>query len=71
MVSKPRVALGMLVLVALAGGLIALLVSLDASAFWVKTLPIGVLAGGAALAQSLGFFNKPSKDKGTGPHARR
>ncbi|WP_414940011.1 hypothetical protein [Amycolatopsis sp. cmx-11-51] len=62
MVSKPRVALGMLVLAVLAGGMIALLVSLDADAFWVKTLPIAVLVGGAALAQSLGFFTKAPKD---------
>ncbi len=71
MVSKPRLTLGMLVLVALAVGLFALLFSLDASPFWIKTLPIGLMVGGAAFAQSLGFFNKPSKDKGTGPHARR
>lgn len=62
MVSKPRVALGMLVLLVLAGGTIALLVSLDADAFWVKTLPIVVMAGGAVFAQSLGFFNKAPKD---------
>ncbi|ANN20125.1 hypothetical protein SD37_34005 [Amycolatopsis orientalis] len=62
MVSKPRVALGMLVLLALAGGLIALLVSLDAGAFWIKTLPIAAMVGGAALAQSLGLFNKAPKD---------
>ncbi|MBB5855532.1 hypothetical protein ACFQ05_36515 [Amycolatopsis umgeniensis] len=62
MVSKPRVALGMFVLVALAGGLIALLISLEAGAFWIKVLPLGLMAGGAAVAQSLGLFNKPSKE---------
>lgn len=62
MISKPRVALGTLVLLVLGGGMIALLVSLDADAFWVKTLPIGVMAGAAIFAQSLGFFNKAPKD---------
>jgi hypothetical protein len=62
MVSKPRVALGMLVLAVLAGGLIALLVSLDAGAFWVKTLPIALMVGGATMAQSLGLFTKAPKD---------
>ncbi|WP_409491219.1 hypothetical protein [Amycolatopsis sp. cmx-11-12] len=62
MVSKPRVALGMLVLAVLAGGMIALLVSLEADAFWVKTLPIAVMVGGAVFAQSLGLFTKAPKD---------
>ncbi|WP_410652959.1 hypothetical protein [Amycolatopsis sp. cmx-4-54] len=62
MVSKPRLALGMLVLAALAGGLLALLISLDVGAFWAKTLPLVLLAGGAAFAQSLGLFNKAPKD---------
>ena len=62
MVSKPRLALGLLVLAALAAGLLALLISLDVGAFWAKTLPLAFLAGGAAVAQSLGLFNKPSKD---------
>ncbi|MEU3626882.1 hypothetical protein BS329_14405 [Amycolatopsis coloradensis] len=62
MVSKPRVALGMLVLVVLAGATIALLVSLEAGAFWVRTLPIAVLVGGAVVAQSLGLFTKAPKD---------
>ncbi|KFU79408.1 hypothetical protein SAMN04489729_3409 [Amycolatopsis lurida] len=62
MVSKPRLALGMLVLAALAGGLLALLISLDVGAFWAKTLPLVFLAGGAALAQSLGLFTKAPKD---------
>ncbi len=63
MVSKLRVLLVMLVLLVLAGGLIALLVSLEAGAFWVKTLPIALLVGGATFAQSLGLYNKPSKEK--------
>ncbi|MEV6910384.1 hypothetical protein [Amycolatopsis sp. NPDC051071] len=63
MVSKLRVLLVMLVLVVLAGGLIALLVSLDAGAFWVKALPIALLIGGATFAQSLGLYNKPTKEK--------
>jgi hypothetical protein len=62
MVSKSRVALVMLVLVILAVGLIILLVSAGASAFWAKTLPIVVLGGGAVVAQSLGLFEKKTKD---------
>ncbi|MFI9452288.1 hypothetical protein [Amycolatopsis sp. NPDC052450] len=62
MVSKPRVLLGALVLLVLGGGMIALLVSLGADAFWVKTLPGVVMVGAAAFAQSLGFFNKAPKD---------
>lgn len=61
MVSKPRVALVMLVLVILAGGLLALLISLDADAFWAKTLPIALLVGGSVFAQSLGLYNKAPK----------
>ncbi|WP_410658864.1 hypothetical protein [Amycolatopsis sp. lyj-112] len=61
MVSKPRLALVMLVLVILAGGTLALMISLDASAFWAKTLPIAVLVGGSVFAQSLGLFNKATK----------
>ncbi|MFC9255595.1 hypothetical protein ACIBCH_34315 [Amycolatopsis thailandensis] len=61
MVSKPRVALGMLVLAALAGGLLALLISLDVGAFWAKTLPLVFLVGAATFAQSLGLFNKKTK----------
>jgi len=60
-VSKPRLALGMLVLAALAGGLLALLISLDVDAFWAKTLPLGLLAGGTVIAQSLGLFDKAPK----------
>ncbi|KZB86948.1 hypothetical protein [Amycolatopsis regifaucium] len=62
MISKPRVALGMFVLALLAGGLIALLVSLDAGAFWVRTLPIALMVGGATIAQSLGLFTKAPRD---------
>ncbi|MFC3448649.1 hypothetical protein [Amycolatopsis speibonae] len=63
MVSKPRVALGMLILAALAGGLLALLISLEVGAFWAKTLPLVFLVGGATFAQSLGLFNKSRKDQ--------
>lgn len=62
MVSKPRVALVMLVLLVLAGASIALAASLGASAFWVKTLPIAVLLFGAMLAQSLGLYDKAPKE---------
>ncbi|WP_181774489.1 hypothetical protein [Amycolatopsis pittospori] len=63
MVSKLRVTIGMFVLLVLAGGTIALLISLDAGAFWIKSLPIAVMVGGAAVAQSLGLFTKSTKDK--------
>lgn len=62
MVSKPRLALGMLVLAVLAAGLLALLISLDVGAFWAKTLPLVLLAGGATFAHSLGLFTKAPKD---------
>jgi len=63
MVSKIRLTIGTLVLAALAAGTIALLISLDADAFWVKSLPIVVMVGAATVAQSLGLFNKSTKDK--------
>ncbi|MEV6621094.1 hypothetical protein AB0M83_15855 [Amycolatopsis sp. NPDC051106] len=61
MVSKLRVTLIMLLLLVVAIGLVALLVSLDAGAFWVRTVPIAVLGFGAVFAQSLGLFQKKAK----------
>ena len=61
MVSKPRVALIMLLLLVVAIGLIVLLVSLDAGAFWIRTAPIAVLGFGAVFAQSFGLFQKKAK----------
>jgi len=61
MVSKLRVTLIMLLLLVVAIGLAALLVSLDAGAFWVRTVPIAVLGFGAVFAQSLGLFQKKAE----------
>jgi hypothetical protein len=61
MVSKLRVTLIMLLLLVVAIALVALLVSLDAGAFWVRTVPIAVLGFGAVFAQSLGLFQKKAK----------
>jgi hypothetical protein len=61
MVSKLRVTLIMLLLLVVAIGLVALLVSLDAGAFWVRTVPIAVLGFGAVFAQSLGLFQKKAE----------
>ncbi|MEV7095748.1 hypothetical protein AB0M80_23155 [Amycolatopsis sp. NPDC051045] len=61
MVSKTRVALFMLVMLAVLIGLIVLLASLGAGAFWVKTVPIAVLLFGSVFAQSMGLFQKKVK----------
>ncbi|WP_284747207.1 hypothetical protein [Amycolatopsis sp. RTGN1] len=61
MVSKTRVALIMLLLLVVAIGLVALLVSLDAGAFWIRTVPIAVVGFGAVFAQSSGLFQKKGK----------
>lgn len=63
MVSKARVAVVMLVLLVVVIGLIVLLASLGAGAFWVRTVPIAVLLFGSVGAQSLGLFQKkPGKN---------
>jgi hypothetical protein len=61
MVSKTRVALFMLVMLIVVIGLIVLLASLGAGAFWVKTVPIAVLLLGSVFAQSMGLFQKKVK----------
>ncbi len=61
MVSKTRVFLFMLVMLAVVIGLIVLLVSLGAGAFWVKTIPVAVLLFAAVSAQSMGLFQKKAK----------
>ncbi|MDX3520126.1 hypothetical protein [Streptomyces scabiei] len=61
MVSKTRVLLGMLVLLALAVGAIALLAAAKASATWFTIVPLGILFIGASVIQSLGWFNKKSQ----------
>ncbi|MFJ8108363.1 hypothetical protein [Streptomyces sp. NPDC096132] len=58
MVSKIRVLLGMLVLLALALGAIALLAAMKADAIWFTIVPLGILSGGATFVHSLGWFNK-------------
>lgn len=58
MVSKIRVLLGMLVLLALAIGAIALLAAMKADAAWFTIVPLGILVTGATVVQSLGWFNK-------------
>ncbi len=57
MVSKIRVLLGMLVLLALAIGAIALLAAVKADAVWFTIVPIGILLF-SVVAQSLGWFDK-------------
>jgi hypothetical protein len=61
MVSKTRVALIMLLLLVVALGLVALLASLGAGAFWIRTVPLAVVGFGAVFAQSMGLFQKKSK----------
>ncbi|WIX89562.1 hypothetical protein [Amycolatopsis sp. DG1A-15b] len=61
MVSKTRVFLFMLVMLAAMIGLIVLLVSLGVAAFWVKTIPVAVLLFAGIFAQSMGLFQKKAK----------
>ncbi|MFV6030624.1 hypothetical protein [Streptomyces sp. NPDC056264] len=61
LVSKIRVLLGMLVLLALAIGAIALLAAVKANAMWFTIVPLGILFLGASLIRSLGWFNKESR----------
>ncbi|MDX3638304.1 hypothetical protein [Streptomyces sp. MB09-02B] len=61
MVSKIRVLVGMLVLLALAGGAIALLAAMKAGATWFTIVPLGILVTGATVIQSLGWFNKKGR----------
>lgn len=58
MVSKLRVTLIMLLLAVIALGSIPLLVSMDAAAFLIRTVPLVILGLGATIASSLGLFNK-------------
>lgn len=62
MVSKTRVFLFMLVMLAAMIGLIVLLVSLGVAAFWVKTIPVAVLLFAAIFGQSMGWFRKKVKE---------
>ncbi|MBZ3906184.1 hypothetical protein J8M51_31700 [Streptomyces scabiei] len=62
MVSTIRVLLGMLLLVALVIGAIALLLAMEAGATWFTIVPLGILTGGATVLHSLGWFNKKVRD---------
>jgi hypothetical protein len=61
MVSKTRVLLIMLLLLAVAIGLIVLLIKVDAGAFWIRTVPLAVVGFGAVVAQSMGLFQKKAE----------
>jgi hypothetical protein len=61
LVSKIRVALGMLVLAALAIGATLLLLAMDADPTWFKFVPTGIIGGGATVAYSAGWFNKKGR----------
>jgi len=61
LVSKIRVLLGMLVLLALALVAIALLAAMKADATWFTIVPIGILFIGASVFQSFGWFNKKGR----------
>ncbi|MFI0243115.1 hypothetical protein [Streptomyces sp. NPDC016845] len=58
MISKTRVLLGMLVLLALALGVIVLLAAMEAAPTWFTIVPLAILTIGALSAHSLGWFNK-------------
>jgi hypothetical protein len=58
LVSKIRVLLGMIVLLALDIGAIALLAAMKADAVWFTIVPLGILLFGASVAQSLRWFDK-------------
>ncbi|MFB7541431.1 hypothetical protein ACFC0N_16225 [Streptomyces zaomyceticus] len=62
MVSKIRVLLGMLVLLALAVGAIALLASMKADPVWFTIVPLGILFIGASVIRSLGWFTRKTGD---------
>ncbi|WP_338023543.1 hypothetical protein [Amycolatopsis vastitatis] len=51
----------MLLLLAVAIGLIVVLAKAGAGAFWIKTAPIAVLLIGGIGAQSAGLFQKKAK----------
>ncbi|WP_141208247.1 hypothetical protein [Streptomyces griseorubiginosus] len=57
MVSKIRVLVGMLVLLALAIASIALLASVKAAPLWFTIVPLGILFIGASVARSAGWFD--------------
>ncbi|WP_030322879.1 hypothetical protein [Streptomyces sp. NRRL B-3229] len=58
MVSKIRVLLGMLVLLALAIASIALLAAAKAAPVWFTIVPLGILFIGASVGRSAGWFDK-------------
>jgi hypothetical protein len=58
LVSKIRVLVGMLVLLALAIGAIALLAAVKADAVWFTIVPLGILFFGSTFARSSGWFDK-------------
>lgn len=58
MVSKIRVLLGMLVLLALAICAIALLAAVKAAALWFTLVPLGILVTGSTFARLSGWFDK-------------
>jgi hypothetical protein len=58
LVSKIRVLLGMLVLLALAIGAIALLAAVKAAAVWFTLVPLGILVTGSTFARLSGWFDK-------------
>jgi ABC-type nitrate/sulfonate/bicarbonate transport system substrate-binding protein len=62
LVSKIRVLLGMLVLLALAIGAIALLAAMKADAAWFTIVPLGILFTGSTVARLSGWFDKKAGD---------
>lgn len=62
MVSKARVALGMLGLLALALAAIGLLAALRADPIWYTILPLGILTCGGLMGHSLCWFNRKVKE---------
>ncbi|WP_020134898.1 hypothetical protein [Streptomyces sp. 351MFTsu5.1] len=58
MVSKIRVLVGMLVLLALAIASIALLAAVKAAPLWFTVVPLGILFFGAGVGRSMGWFDK-------------
>lgn len=62
MLSKPRLLLFVLVLLALGGGSIAVGVALDMSLFWTKVLAGGVMIVAAGFVLPLGWLRKAPKE---------
>ncbi|WP_285609943.1 hypothetical protein [Actinokineospora globicatena] len=60
--SKSRVALCMLVALVIAGGVLALTISLEMGSLWIKTLPVTAMVIVYSFAQSSGWLDKKVKD---------